>query len=340
VRENVRELAASWYDRVHRDRVAEETRKDLDVWLAESPEHRAAYQEIERTWSSLRGIAHDPEILALRHETALRLTRRTTLTVRPMWLAVATALLLGIAVALLLAVRPNADRSVFSEVLAAFHGQKEGQYVTAIGERLVVNLQDGSQVTLDTDSALTVGFTHSARWVRLIRGQALFEVAKDRARPFIVEVHNRRLVAIGTAFDVRLDGKQVSVTMIEGTVRVERATAPRDSDRPSATITAGEQLVADGRNRDSIHSADAERITSWRRGQIIFDNTRLADAIAELNRYSDTKLQIADPALADVRLSGAFATGRPQLFLEALTTYFPIQTTQPDRHVVLLRWRE
>ena len=368
--ENVRELAASWYDRVHRDRVTEETRKALDAWLAQSAEHRAAYQEIERTWSSLRRVAHDPQILALRHETALRLTRRKTLGVRPMSVALAAAVLLTLGVALLFAVRPNGGPAIFTAMLEVFRGHKEGQYVTATGERLVVNLEDGSQVTLDTETALTVGFTRAERWVRLSRGQALFEVAKDRTRPFIVEVHNRRLVAVGTSFDVRLDGEQVRVTMVEGTVRVERP-APTRSDRPSlandarsnrprepgnaagsaviaqvpsntvvATITAGEQLVTDESSPDSIRPADAERTTSWRHGQIIFDNTRLADAVAELNRYSQVKLQLGDPALAELRLSGAFATGHPRLFLEALTTYFPIQATQSDEHFVLLKLRQ
>lgn len=372
VSENARELAASWYDRMHSDRVTEETRQGLDAWLAESPEHRVAYEEIKGTWSSLRSFAHDPRILALRHETALRLTRRTTLRVRPMSLAVAAAVVvLGVGLTLLFAVRPNGGRSVFAEMLGAFHGQQGGHYVTATGERLVVNLEDGSQVTLDTQTALAVGFTRTARWVRLIRGQALFEVAKDRTRPFVVEVQHRRLVAVGTAFDVRLDGEQVKVTMIEGTVRVERTMASIDSDRPlpsddggssrrrqprstedtaaisrvprnsaAEIITAGEQLIADERNQDSISPADPEQNTSWRHGQIIFDNTRLADAVAELNRYSQVKLQLADPALADLRLSGAFETGHPRLFLEALTTYFPIQATQADEHLVLLKARQ
>jgi transmembrane sensor len=351
VSENVRELAACWHDRVHRDRVTEETRKDLDAWLAESEEHRAAYEEVERTWSSLRSLADDPQILGLRHETALRLTRRMSSTVRPLKLAAAAAVLLGVGLALLSAFQP--DRATLTELLATLHGHKQSQYATSTGERLAVNLEDGSQITLDTQSALSVSYTKAARWVRLTRGQALFEVAKDRARPFIVDANNRRLVAIGTAFDVRLEGEQVKVTMIEGTVRVERTTArldpahlyssdPLRNDRggqPRNTITAGEQLIASAGNLDSIRIADAERTTSWRHGQIIFDNTRLADAVAELNRYSQVKLQLADASLADLRLSGAFATGHPQLFLEALTTYFPIQATQSDEHVVLLKAR-
>jgi transmembrane sensor len=102
------------------------------------------------------------------------------------------------------------------------------------------------------------------------------------------------------------------------------------------TITAGQQLIADASLPDQIRAADPERSTSWRHGQIIFDNTRLGDAVAELNRYSEAKIALADPALAELRLSGAFATGRPTVFIEAVTSYFPIQVTREDEHVVVL----
>jgi transmembrane sensor len=356
VNQNVRELAASWYDRMHCERVPEETRKDFDAWLAQSPHHRAAYEQIEQTWSSLHSVAHDPEILALRHETALRLTRHATLRVRPISLALAATVLLTLGVGLLVVVRPNSGLSSLTAMLGWLRGHEQSQYVTATGERLVVNLEDGSQVTLNTQTSLSVDFTPTERWVRLNGGQALFEVAKDRTRPFIVEVHNRRLVAVGTSFDVRLDGAQVRVTMLEGTVRVDdvRGLHPRERQKAAGpagapkeasstaveTITAGEQLIASDRSPDSIRPADGERTTSWRHGQIIFDDTRLADAVAELNRYSQVKLQLDDPALADLRLSGAFATGNPRLFLEALTTYFPIQAAQSDEHRVLLKRRQ
>jgi transmembrane sensor len=351
--------------------VSQETRSAFASWLAESAEHGAAYEAMDQTWSSLRSAAHDPQILALRHETALRLARRTTLRTQHLRLTAAAVILLaiGITVALFNARSPM-DWPLVASVPDLFHTHTDSRYATATGERLTVPLEDGSQVTLDTQTELAVAFTKAERTVRLTRGQALFEVAKDRRRPFIVEAHNRRFVAVGTAFDVRLDGEQIKITMIEGTVRVERAmsghasantAAPglrrsphRDSQSASdtadsdpgaaanalvATLTAGEQLTVDTASQDSVRPADADRATSWRRGQIIFDNTRLADAIAELNRYSDRQIELADPALADLRLSGAFATGRPTRFLEAVTAYFPIEAAPSGRDTILLRTR-
>jgi transmembrane sensor len=349
--------------------VSQQTQNAFAEWLAASSGHAAAYEEMARTWLALQNAAHDPLMLALRHETALRLARRTMLRIHPLRLATAALVLLtfGIAVALL-AARSPWERSLIASVRWLFQTHHDSRFATTTGERLMVPLEDGSQVTLDTQTELTVDFTRAERAVRLTRGQAFFEVAKDRTRPFVVQVHNRRFVAVGTAFDVRLDDEQIKVTMIEGTVRVERTMNPMASDHASAssnlpatprfaasdthtaqaaapadaliaTLSAGEQLVVDRASQDSIRPADADRATSWRRGQIIFDNTRLADAVAELNRYSETQIELSDSTLADLRLSGAFATGQPTRFLEAVTTYFQIEAVPSYTHTVLLRVR-
>src|SRR5258708_17578049 len=222
-REPLCEVAAAWHDRVHRENVPHEIRAALALWLAESPEHRAAYEEIERTWADLRSAAHAPQILALRHEAALRLTRRTSRRIRPLtWVAAAVILVaLGTSLATL-GTRLTSARSPVAILLDVWRTHGDGRYATTTGERLNVTLPDGSQLTLNTQTELKVAFTRAERTVHLIRGQALFEVAKDPTRPFVVMAYSRRFIAVGTAFDVRLDGSQIHVTMVEGTVRVER----------------------------------------------------------------------------------------------------------------------
>jgi transmembrane sensor len=95
-------------------------------------------------------------------------------------------------------------------------------------------------------------------------------------------------------------------------------------------------LITDAQREDHVRTADPERSTSWRRGQLVFENTRLADAIAEVNRYSEAKIELADPDLGNLRLSGAFATGRPAVFVEAVTTYFPVRIARSDDRKVVL----
>jgi transmembrane sensor len=357
-----REAAAAWHDRLHRDKVSEETRRNFAEWVTESPERQALYDSIDEVWTRLTAAADDPQILALRHETALRLTRRTWRRMRPLHQVAAAVLLAMLASAGILMLHSPSSSPLVASLVGYLRGEITGHYATATGERLVISLRDGSQVTLNTQSELNLDFTKSERVVRLARGQAFFEVAKDARRPFVVEARNRRFVAVGTAFDVRLDGSEVKVTMVEGTVRVERALqsvlAQHDSDnmskrssapvqremgprdavaaQPVTTITSGEELTAGPQPEDRIQTADPERSTSWRRGQVIFEDTRLADAIAELNRYSETQIELAEPGLGELRLSGAFATGRPTVFVNAITVYFPIRVLRSDEKFVVL----
>jgi len=158
-------------------------------------------------------------------------------------------------------------------------------------------------------------------------------VAKDTSRPFVVQTESRRFIAVGTAFDVRLDGPQVKVTMLEGTVRAESIDL---SSSVRTTVTAGEQLIARAQTEDRVRRIDPEREIGWRHGQVIFDNTPLRDAIDELNRYSTVHIELAEPQLADLRLSGTFATGKTSAFVEAITAYFPIQIDHTDAQTVVL----
>jgi transmembrane sensor len=354
--------AVEWHERLHRDKVPEDVQRAFERWLAVSPTNRQAYESVDRAWTALRGAAESPQILALRHETALRLTRRTSAHTRPWRWTVAAAAMIGV-IAISLWVYPL-DRPVIPSLLTSLRDTNHQRYQTATGERLAFGLSDGSQVTLDTQSELNIDFSPRERRVQLARGQAFFEVAKDSSRPFVVVTRDRQFVAVGTAFDVRLDADQVKITMVEGTVRVEPVPdqpvspnagaghivykgptsgdgAPGQSAAARgvaaiATITAGEQLISDSRHEDHVRGADPERDTSWRRGQLIFENERLETAIAEINRYSDVKIELENHSLGDLRLSGAFATGRPNVFVEAVTSYFPLRIgITDDKRIVL-----
>ena len=347
------ETAGSWHDRLQREKVPAETRREFEAWLGASPAHIEAYTKVEHAWRALKERAEAPAILALRHEAALRLTRRVSARLIPR-AAVAILAVLVVGAGLFAWLTPNAvPQALVSWVRGVL--PDENRYATATGERLTATLHDGSQVTLDTESELEVAFSKAARLVYLKRGQVCFEVAKDKNRPFVVQAGNRRLIAVGTAFDVRLNGAQIRVTMVEGTVRVERGdtrgeSTPPPQGKPRAsgpaassdiqTITAGEQLWEDREDRDHVATADAERATSWRRGQLIFDNVPLGEAVAEINRYSDTKIRLRDSGLADVRISGSFATGRTHVFVEAVTSYFPIDVAESNEHVVVLKARQ
>jgi transmembrane sensor len=333
----LRETAAYWYERVSQEKVAADIRSACDAWLGASPEHAAAYRAIERTAAQLKSAAHDPQILSLRHEAALRLTRKTSATLRPPGWVAAAVIIVALGAALwTLVPRVGINFSPLAWI-QYFNTPRDSRYVTNTGERLTVALNDGSQVTLNSQSELHVAYTRATRSVQLSRGEALFEVAKGKARPFVVQAQDRRFFAVGTAFDVRIEREQVKVTMLEGTIRAE-SIAPGSPIR--TTVSAGEQLVTGAHAEDQVRRVDPERETSWRHGQVIFENTPLGEAIDELNRYSSTHIELADPRLADLRLSGTFATGGTSTFVEAVSVYFPIRIEHADERSVTLKARD
>jgi transmembrane sensor len=327
--------AAAWFDRIQREHVSAEERRAFEQWLADSPDNLRAYQSVQHAWNLLQDSTRQPDILALRQEATLRVTRRASRRLqRFRWALAASILMVLTGTLATVPLRWLGHQSMLAWTLDSFHHGSNLTYTTAVGERLMIALDDGSELTLDTASEVHVRFSKHERYINLTRGQALFEVARDRERPFVVEARQRRLVALGTAFDVRMDEQEMTVTIVEGAVRVEKQTGPA----APTTLTAGDQFVADDKGADHVHPAEADKVTSWRKGQVVFDNTRLGDAVIELNRYSLTKIQV-EPEIADLRLSGAFNSGRQQAFIEAVTTYFPIAVASHDEHSILLKRR-
>jgi transmembrane sensor len=332
---SLRETAALLYERANQENAPAENRSALDAWLAESLDHAVAYQAISQTWSALKGAAQDPAILSLRQETARRLTPTHSASRRPLRWAAAALLILFLGASLwILVPRAGFEFSPLAWLESESQTPMSRTYATKRGDRLSITLDDGSRITLNTATQLDAVFSKKARTVRLVHGEALFEVAKDAFRPFVVQTDNHRFIAVGTAFDVHIETDQVKLTMLEGTVRAEHA---ESGATVRTTVTAGEQLIANSHAEDRIRRIDPERETSWRRGQVIFDNTPLSEAVDELNRYSSTHIELADPKLADLRLSGTFATGGTSAFVEAIAAYFPIQIEHPDARTVTLK---
>jgi transmembrane sensor len=310
----------------------------FEVWM-ESSDNAAAYANVAGTYEEAKFSAAESEILRMRTEA---------LAVRPVlqiggWQKVAAAaavVAMGSAIIGLpfLQTQNHAQQALRSEKLAAVK-----RYETRVGERRQVRLDDGSVISLNTGSIVEVSLTNAVRDIRLIRGEALFEVAHNSAWPFIVTAGDRHVTAIGTAFNVRLDGWDVKVVLVEGKVRVEPI-QPRGIARVlpqlvAEDLTAGEQLTArEGSQSAIVISADIPRATSWRQGQVVFRDTRLSEAIEELNRYSQTRILISDPRVADLKVSGIFRTDDPANFLAAVTHFYPIDAHRTSAEVTELIW--
>jgi transmembrane sensor len=210
------------------------------------------------------------------------------------------------------------------------HRLPDATYRTALGEQRTITLADGSRVTLNTDSVLRTRGSNGQRLIYLDRGQAFFKVAHDRAHPFIVTAAGRTVTALGTEFDVRVDRGRFHVVLVEGRVKVEapvaaarrEAGAPAEAPKSQATeLVAGSQLVAVSDRDWRVARADIPEETAWVTGWLKFDGQPLGDVVAELGRYSNQRIVLADPALASAPVSGRFRPENMGAFVRALETY-------------------
>lgn len=294
---------------------------ELETRLAAEPDFAAIYRDIEQSWDALGGHAQAPEILALR-EAALADMRRTGAqrwkkTPASRWRLAASVI--GGAVML----------AAIGQFLP--YGLRPGHYQTSVGEIRMVELEDRSRMAIDSATRLEVDYTSDVRAIQLIQGQAQFSVAHDPTRPFKVQVGDRTIVALGTAFNVEYLGREIHVSMLEGRVAV----LPRQGK--GIELTAGEALTV-RRNGDTtlIPKADIEVATAWRVGKVILRTERLQDAVEKMNRYSRVKLTVPDESLAQERISGVFEAGNNQGFIDDLQRLLSVNVRYVDPNTIEL----
>ena len=214
-----------------------------------------------------------------------------------------------------------------------WHDDAQGEFVTKIGESCTVSLSDGSVVILNTDSKLTVGYSARERVVNLARGEALFHVAKDKKRPFIVVAGDTQIRAVGTIFNVLLLPKRpVQILVQEGVVEVTRPDAP---SAPTIRATAGTQTVA-LQDRPlaprAVSAPQVSRSLAWQYGRLEFNNKALADAAEEFSRYSGTKITV-DPSVADRTITGSFVARDPVGFARATADVLDLRIELKENQV-------
>ncbi|MBM3851948.1 MAG: DUF4880 domain-containing protein [Verrucomicrobia bacterium] len=324
----IEQIAADWM--IRRDRGLTPAQADeLERWRRADARHNAVFAALEETWKLMGEARGSPE-LAVGSECR-RPRARTWFTLPAAWvpagLAAAVALALGGAMAWrAIAPTGHEGRAPFTTTAT-----------TEVGAQRALDLPDGSVVHLNTDSRVEIAYTSDQRQVRLLRGEALFEVAKDRSRPFVVSTGSVQVRAVGTAFNVRLRSQAVEVVVTEGSVRVENPATPaaapvRSSAAPSANLlTAGQKLTVDLTSPATAPSipvtvtpAAVKRALAWQQQRLEFDSAALPEMVAEFNRYSRHQLVIADPRLEQKRFGGSFPASDHRTFVRLLETHFGV----------------
>lgn len=317
--EHIQRTAADWFARRIGDSWTPRDEAEFDRWIDADIAHRIQYVRIEAAWQQAGRLK------------PLRAPKRFG------YFALAASVIL----------------CVLASGYVFFDYFKDTHYTTAVGATDTVPLEDGSHITLNTDTSIHVDLGRTERRIDLEKGEAYFEVAPDPRRPFIVQAGHQRIIVIGTRFSVRRDRDDVQVAVTEGKVRLEGASAQRPAparpelrDRSAKRESSGGSAVlltagTVGRTADAQvivdqnAIADADRLLAWRRGYVTFDNTPLSEAVAELNRYNVRKIIVQDPAVADVRIGGSFRVTNIDAFLQLLQSGHSIAIEREEGSVIL-----
>lgn len=310
---DIEQRAALWLVKREQPGWSQQDQVELDAWLARSMGHKAAYWRLEHGWREADRVG---ALGLLKREEQAPPSRTAR-----WWPLAAAASLVGILAFGTL----ELGHQVTVPALADQH------YATHIGEHRMVPLVDGSKVELNTATTLRTAVTRQHREVWLDRGEAYFEIAHLNGRPFVVHAGSRTVTVLGTKFAVRRDGDKVTVSVIEGRVKVDDAQRP--DEVPSAILTAGDVAVARG-PATLLAAKSQERVEStlaWRGGMLNFDHTSLADAATEFNRYNRKPIRIIDPETAEIRIGGTFQASNVDAFVRLLHEAYGLRVeTGPD----------
>lgn len=279
-------------------------RAEFDAWLSEEPAHWRAYNESDRIWGELGAMnlrALDPAPPRRRLAVGLG--------------AIAASLVAAVLGYQALTAMPQAT------------------YQSGRGEVRAVRLADGTKVTLGADSLIAVRFDKTGRHVRLRRGEAMFDVIHDNRRPFEVLASDTTVTDLGTRFTVKAAPDAVRVNVIEGVVKVEKTEPPLVAALvpapPARQITKGERL--ESRRGEPLQPlqplavVDTAAAAPWTQGRLVYENASLAEVVADLNRYAPARIELASPALGELRVTAALNQDQVGQFLSSLPNTLPVR---------------
>ena len=312
-RDKITDEAALWFVRAQDSGFSNKDKEELASWLAASAEHVQEYLALTSVAAGVSSAFEDADVDEL---IALAKTESSGAEVIALsgFEEQSTHVETRIA-------RPHRQRiagwTVAATVLLALAiwysqlGPTVANYETGVGEQTTFLLDDGSVVSLNAQSQLQVSFDDERRDVRLVSGEAMFDVAKDSSRPFRVSTDSAIAQAVGTQFNVRYRGGDTTVTVVEGLVDVQSAktssaSPPSGSLSPSNTVLAVGQQARVSSGEVAIVETNVQEATSWRERRLMFDAKPLSDVVFEFNLFNDQQIVISDPNIAGKPISGSF----------------------------------
>ena len=320
-----RSAAALWLERLQRDPSVEDDAA-FSQWLGLSEANRQAWDRARDLWDVFEDSQADDVLAGLRKE-ALSMRGQRPAAPRAWYLAaasIAAAIVGGVMVSSLGGARHSQGpvQVASGPDLRAF-GQAD--YQTAAGQRLDVRLEDGTRLALGPSTAVDVAYVDGQRLVRLERGEAQFDVTHDAVHPFRVAAGERVVSDLGTRFNIQVRGDETRIRLDEGSLGVTVGNDPHRATGAAKILVPGQELVARLGQADQLTQAPKAKAADGEPRVIQFDDTSLADAVAQMNLYTDRKLVVVDPKVGALRVSGAFRTNDPARFAETLAMLYPVR---------------
>lgn len=328
------EQASAWCLRLSEGALAIDEQSAFDAWIDADPDNLDAFERTVRMWQRFGEAATSPELIEVR-ERALATYRRRN---QARW-----------------AVRSGSRRALWSIaaclvlafVASVLWLQSQSDiYRTAVGERRIVVLADGSRISLDAATRVDVRLEKDRRVLVLRQGRAKFDVARDPFRPFSVSAGDKTVVATGTSFSVELLRRRMHVVLYEGQVAVMEARARGRAPVPVALkgdrgaadrlLSPGSELVAGlSQSTASVAPTDVARSLSWEVGQLAFIDEPLASAVERVNRYVARRIALADARAARLEINGVFNSGDVEAFLVGVRETLPVRITEQGETMVI-----
>lgn len=324
------EMAASWCMRIAEQPLTFLDQLEFEQWISSNDHNARLFEQMVAVWHYTDAIAEMPGLLSLRAKALTSMenaqarndpSRKTSR--RQVLAAVASFAIVAIVGAWNWSLGPDI-------------------YSTSVGERRSIQLADGSSVSLDGASQISVSFEDERRSVILDHGRAKFNVAKDPTRPFTVTAASQAVVAIGTSFSVELLKDQLRVLLFEGKVAVvpqKNALRPIDgvqSLKSHTSLQPGQELVATlTTGAGKIVEADTERSLSWEEGRMDFIDIPLSKAVERINRYAPVPIVIEDPAAGQKTINGVFNSGDTDSFVTGVTSLYGLSASKTDASITI-----
>jgi transmembrane sensor len=275
--ETVKLEAAQWLARQRSNLRTDEDARGFQAWLAQDSAHGEAFEALTAVWDMAGNYPRD-----------MRATRAST-----MAYSSRRAVMAGLVVA------PVAAGAAYMILLRPAEAHT---YVTKVGEQQAIDLPENSRALLDTNSRIDVQFDSGTRAVTLRYGRANFAVMPEKGRPFVVKAADGWIIADASNFDVRCDGQTACVMLFSGQASV-------NLNNEIYRLSPGERMALVGKTVTAIDRPRLAAAGAWHSGRTIFEDTRLAEAVAEMNRYSTVGLEIQDRDLLEKRISGVYSNG-------------------------------